>query len=162
MSEDSEDELGELKRQDAPRPSGGVDAYDDAEVHGGFRAQFPTTFGRQEKQVLPLESVHAKTRRTEGAKASVSATPVLVGRQHSGNRDIEANAEGFVGPRPLPPAEDDEDVFGPPRALAQQEASTSSADSEDEDESEAHRIPTSNEIMLKGHMKACHLCFAEF
>ncbi|CAL1357106.1 unnamed protein product [Linum trigynum] len=70
--------------------------------------------------------------------------------------DDDDDGEAMVGP-PRPPLravddsdDDDGEMVGPPRPTA---PVSDSDEDEDEEEENQHRIPTSNEIVLKGHTK---------
>jgi hypothetical protein len=71
--------------------------------------------------------------------------------------------EDMVGP-PRPPATvHDEDMVGPPRpGTSSTEDDDDDEDAEDEDDEDEFRVPLSNEIVLKGHTKACHSCLLDF
>ncbi|BBN09954.1 WD repeat-containing protein 70 [Marchantia polymorpha subsp. ruderalis] len=55
---------------------------DEAEVHTGFRASFPLSFGKQESKVISLENVHLKTQRPTvgGVKSAAVGEELLVNR----------------------------------------------------------------------------------
>ncbi|KAK8570090.1 hypothetical protein V6N13_002788 [Hibiscus sabdariffa] len=47
---------------------------DEAEIYDGIRAQFPLTFGKQQKSQTSLEAVHNATRRSTASKNSDNKT----------------------------------------------------------------------------------------
>lgn len=119
----------------------------------------------------PANKTRMATRRESGPILFVSTGAEVAGLPPSqpgvDNDDIvgpEANNEDVGPPRP-PMDTDNDDMVGPPRPSGGGTGETSSEEDDDDDESEddedEYRFPLSNEIMLKGHTKACHSCFLE-
>ncbi|OMO98699.1 hypothetical protein CCACVL1_04101 [Corchorus capsularis] len=61
---------------------------DEAEIYDGIRAQFPLTFGKQQKSQAPLEAIHSTTRRstTVAAGAAPSSTSKI-------NNNVQTNED---------------------------------------------------------------------
>ncbi|KAJ3682416.1 hypothetical protein LUZ60_014989 [Juncus effusus] len=131
-----------------------------------MRAYFPTSFGKPSKAQSNPSLAHSSTRRSVPTPTP-SKNPDA---KQDNNRDAEQekDEEAMIGPPPPPPIRSEEDeeeaMIGPPRPSAQpsQKASSSGrAGSDDSDEEEfdedspddSHRIPLSNEIVLRGHTK---------
>ena len=74
--------------------------------------------------------------------------------------------EDIVGPPRPPTAVDDEDIVGPPVGPPRPGTPSTEDDDDDDDEGDEdedeYRVPLSNEIILKGHTKACHPCLLVF
>ncbi|KAJ0592436.1 putative transcription factor WD40-like family [Helianthus annuus] len=109
----------------------------------GMRGFFPASFGKKSKSQTPVESIHKATRRPPEPSDSHRQNP------KPSTPDDDDTLIGPPRPPPPPPAEDedededDEPIIGPPRPSA----------ASDSDGDELHRIPLSNEIVLKGHTK---------
>lgn len=69
--------------------------------------------------------------------------------------------EDLVGPPRPQAAMDDEDMVGPPRPSNDEDEDDEEDDDEDEVDEDEYRVPLSNEILLKGHTKACNPRFLE-
>ena len=69
--------------------------------------------------------------------------------------------EDLVGPPRPQAAMDDEDMVGPPRPSNDEDEDDEEDDVEDGVDEDEYRVPLSNEILLKGHTKACNPRFLE-
>ncbi|KAK6286524.1 hypothetical protein POUND7_012703 [Theobroma cacao] len=155
---------------------------DDADIYDGIRAQFPLTFGKQQKSQTSLEAIHNATRRSttdaannsnnktkEGLPSLSSSSQAWLDSLRNSKPSNPNTNDSLIGP-PRPPAavpdEDDGDVMvGPPRPplgsgdddddvmIGPPRPPVGPSSDSDEEEENRYRIPMSNEIILKGHNK---------
>ncbi|XP_021279510.1 WD repeat-containing protein 70 [Herrania umbratica] len=154
---------------------------DDADIYDGIRAQFPLTFGKQQKSQTSLEAIHNATRRSAAANNSNNKTKEDLPSLSSSSKawlDSLRNSkppnpninDSMIGPpRPSAPAPDEDDgdvMVGPPRPppgsggddddyvmIGPPRPPAGPSSDSDEEEENRYRIPMSNEIILKGHNK---------
>ncbi|GLT41477.1 hypothetical protein SLA2020_155380 [Shorea laevis] len=101
---------------------------DEAEVYDGIRAQFPLTFGKQQKSQTPLEAIHNATRRSTAAGTASSNTNDLPSLSSSSkawldslrnSKDANPNPkfrqDENSGPPPQPSEDEADAMVGPPR-----------------------------------------------
>ncbi|GLU07834.1 hypothetical protein SLE2022_247740 [Rubroshorea leprosula] len=104
---------------------------DEAEIYDGIRAQFPLTFGKQQKSQTPLEAIHNATRRSTAAGTASSNTNDLPSLSSSSKGWLDSlrnskNANpnpkfrqdenrGTSGPPPQPSEDEVNAMVGPPR-----------------------------------------------
>lgn len=155
---------------------------DEAELYDGIRAQFPVSFGKQSKSQTPLETIHKATRRSS-TSASVatdnpsSSSPSISRPTNEVFPSLSSSSKVWldtlknpklptaensvddgemIGPPPPPAAADEDDeedggeMIGPPRPSV---IDDDEDDDSDGGEMDTHRIPLTNEIVLKGHTK---------
>lgn len=149
---------------------------DEAEIYDGIRAQFPLTFGKKSKPQTSLEAIHNTTLRSttveqQTSNPSSDSFPSLSSSSKSFSDSVRLNPNPkphesvgdddgpSIGP-PRPPMspieeeeEDDGPSIGPPRPPAGLTVDEDSENEDEEEEDTRHRIPLSNEIVLKGHSK---------
>ncbi|XVF72102.1 hypothetical protein PTKIN_Ptkin12aG0094100 [Pterospermum kingtungense] len=120
---------------------------DDADIYDGIRAQFPLTFGKQQKSQTPLEAIHNATRRsTTGSnnnkKKKTSDDLLSLSSSSKAWLDSLRNSkppnpnDSVIGPpRPAPvPGEDDDAMVGPPRPPPASGGSGGGDDDDDDDD----------------------------
>ncbi|KAL4368296.1 hypothetical protein GQ457_05G007540 [Hibiscus cannabinus] len=98
---------------------------DEAEIYDGIRAQFPLTFGKQQKSQTSLEAVHNATRRSTASKNSDNKTDEALPSVSSSSKawlDSLRNSKSpnpspngsVIGPPPGPVPDEDDVMVGPP------------------------------------------------
>ncbi|XP_076934133.1 uncharacterized protein LOC143600281 [Bidens hawaiensis] len=142
----------------------------------GIRAQFPLSFGKKSKSQTPIESIHNATRRQTNDSSSnnkTKDTPFPSLSSSSWLNSLRKNPKPSdddvpIGPPRPPPSEEDDAMIGPPPPAPDSDNDDEhvigpprpppASDTDDEESSDVepenrHRIPLSNEIVLKGHTK---------
>ncbi|GKU86188.1 hypothetical protein SLEP1_g743 [Rubroshorea leprosula] len=125
---------------------------DEAEIYDGIRAQFPLTFGKQQKSQTPLEAIHNATRRPTAAGTASSNTNDLPSLSSSSKGWLDSlrnskNANpnpkfrqdenrGTRGPPPQPSEDEADAMVGPPRPPPGSGGDEDDDDDDDDDDGE--------------------------
>ncbi|XP_072959988.1 uncharacterized protein [Typha angustifolia] len=136
----------------------------EGEMDEAIRAQFPLSFGKPSKPQAHPSTVHSATRR-----ATVNPNPDPVHEKQASSSAAAADeTDGvMIGPPRPPPAaaykaDEEDEIIGPPRPPPKGPSDQDTADESDDDfddddgdhlPQDLRRIPTSNEIVLRGHTK---------
>ncbi|CBI37203.3 unnamed protein product, partial [Vitis vinifera] len=132
--------------------NGGSMAEDEEEIYDGFRSHFPLAFGKQSKSLTPLEAIHNATARRPSTAAATTTD-----RQDNNNQGLPSLLTNPSSSSADDDMDDDDDgsvMIGPPRPPpTDSDSDDDLAEEEEEEEENRHRIPLSNEIVLKGHSK---------
>ncbi|XP_022771352.1 WD repeat-containing protein 70-like [Durio zibethinus] len=87
---------------------------DDADIYDGIRAQFPLTFGKQQKSQTSLEAIHNATRRSTTAAAASNNNKSSEGLPSLSSSSSKAWLDSLRNSKPPNPNPNDS-VIGPPR-----------------------------------------------
>eukprot|EP00192_Tetraselmis_astigmatica_P008785 CAMPEP_0117652634 /NCGR_PEP_ID=MMETSP0804-20121206/2736_1 /TAXON_ID=1074897 /ORGANISM="Tetraselmis astigmatica, Strain CCMP880" /LENGTH=689 /DNA_ID=CAMNT_0005458703 /DNA_START=115 /DNA_END=2184 /DNA_ORIENTATION=- len=137
LRQDSGDEDDD-EDEDAPAVLAGEE-LDAAELYTDeMRAQFPMSFGEQEKAQPLLTKAHSANKRSFGPQKPPQLSTA----------SAEGGGEAQAGEGPADGAE-----VGPPRPPSQGEDDSEDEENEDEDEEDPYNLPISHEVQLKGHTK---------